>query len=510
MIQFRIFLLFLFLVACTSLPSDPQRVTSQALSPDPHSRIAQELKKRQLIDPEKSSFRALASGQDALLARLVSAAAADHSLDLQYYIWSNDQSGLLVLKYVLDAADRGVRVRLLLDDLNQGQFQKFLAVFATHPQIEVRLANPLPDRGGIWKNTFKYSQINRRMHNKVFIADNLVGIVGGRNIGDEYFGSSQELNYGDFDLWAAGPVVPELSKEFDLYWNSEISFPIESLMPDFHPTPKDLTELRQNLAKKAEEAKNSMYQVTVQKIIEGQLFSKDNSQIYWGRAQVMTDPPEKLDQEKSKEEVTLRHELDFLVQELKNELILVSPYFVPENRTFEFFMKMKKKGVKTVVITNSLASSDVATVFAGYKVSRKDLLEAGVDLYEVKAKATNQIAKSERVGSTGSRSGLHGKVFIFDRKKIFVGSMNLDPRSLYLNSEMGVVVDCPELASAFAQKMDEGLPQAAYHLQVREDRLVWQTLEKGRKTEYDKEPETTWWQRFKAGAMSIVVPKSQL
>lgn len=241
MMKLAVILILGCIVGCSSLPSNDHRQKSYAQAPSSNTRLGHELDTRLGSPPSgQSAFSPLVTGQEALLARLVSANLADKTLDIQYYIWNNDLTGLLMLDYVLRAADRGVRVRILLDDLNQGKYERMLTVLDTHPNIEIRLVNPFANRGAQWMDALRFSKVNKRMHNKVFIADNLLGIVGGRNIGNEYFWASQDLNFGDFDLWAAGPVVRDLSKEFDTYWNSEIAYPVASLLSDYRPMPEDL------------------------------------------------------------------------------------------------------------------------------------------------------------------------------------------------------------------------------------------------------------------------------
>jgi len=503
----------IFLSGCSSLPTNPQRPKSFASPPSSNNRLGKELENRLGPPrPDQSAFSPLVTGQEALLARLVSARMADRTLDIQYYIWANDLTGLLMMDYVLQAADRGVRVRLLLDDLNQGKHQETLAILDTHPNIEVRMVNPFANRKAPWMDALRFSKVNKRMHNKVFIADNLLGIVGGRNIGNEYFWASEEFNFGDFDLWVAGPVVRDLSKEFDVYWNSEISYPIASLMPDFRALPEDLDQLRQRVRAATLDAKKTEYDKTLIETLKDHIFFAAAQPIFWSTANVVFDPPAKFNQAPSEQNGMLRHQLRPIVERTEKEMILISPYFVPEDAGMAFFKDLQKKKVRAVVLTNSLASSDVATVFSGYKGFRKDLLNAGVGLYELKPTASATLTKTKKhMGSSSSQSGLHGKVFIFDRQKIFVGSMNLDPRSLELNSEMGVVVHSPQLANYVAESLLKNLPDSSYKLSLTDKGdLRWEAYEKGQKFEFSKDPETSWWMRFKAGFMSLVVPTSQL
>ncbi|MDG0814796.1 phospholipase D family protein [Bdellovibrio svalbardensis] len=496
------------LVACKSLPKNITREPSVAFAPDPNTQFGKLLNPKLKEHPGQSALYPLSSGQDALIARIGSAQGAEHSLDLQYYIWMNDLTGNFLLSYVLAAADRGVRVRILLDDLNQGKYEKGLAVIALHPNVEIRMVNPFAHRSWRFLEASRFSEVNKRMHNKVFIADNQVAIVGGRNIGNEYFWASDETNFGDFDLWVAGPVVADLSSEFDSYWNSTIAYPISALVPGFQPQPEDLSLLREKASAAILELQGTEYAKALRNTEFLKKFNMGKISLYWGIAHAVFDPPAKLE---GHDKQNLQHQLLPFLQEATTEVILVSPYFIPGKNGIEFFKQQQNRGVRSIVLTNSLASSDVSSVFGGYKGYRKDLLKSGVELYELKARPSSSMKTAKSLGSGSSRAGLHGKTFVFDRKTLFVGSMNLDPRSIHLNSEMGVIVDSPELLRDFVAQFQEILREDAYKLKLSpQEDLVWESLEDGKIIEYFQEPETGWWKRFKTGFISIFVPESQL
>ncbi|AHZ86064.1 Cardiolipin synthase C [Bdellovibrio bacteriovorus] len=497
---------------CASLPANTNRPYSEALPPDPKTPLAQATETQIKGHPGQSGFYPLASGLEALVARMAAVVVSDRSIDLQYYIWENDLTGRMLLHEVLRAADRGVRVRVLLDDLNQSRYEKGLAILDYHPNVEVRMANPFAGR--TWKilDAMRFSTVNRRMHNKVFVVDNQTAIVGGRNIGDEYFGASEEMNFGDFDLWAIGPVVQELSRHFDTYWNSEIAYPISVLVKGFKPTLEDLKKLKDDAAAAITEAEKTQYADALKETPIVKKFTHEPMKLYWGKADVVMDPPEKFHQDSKDQVDNLARQLYPLIEKTEKELILVSPYFVPGKRGVKFFKHLNDRGVQSLVLTNSLASSDVATVFSGYKGYRKDLLDQGVSLYELKPNSPTTTPKKNRVGSSFSSAGLHGKIFVFDRKKVFVGSMNLDPRSATLNSEMGVVVDSPELAEMISTNLIAHLRRDSYQVLLNEkNNLIWKTTDdRGLEHVFSKDPETSWWKRFKASLSAIFIPESWL
>ncbi|MFV3407337.1 phospholipase D family protein [Bdellovibrio bacteriovorus] len=499
-------------LGCASLPPNTNRSYSEALPPDPKTQLAQATEEQLKKHPGLSGFYPLASGLEALVARMAAVAVSDRSIDLQYYIWENDLTGRMLMHEVLLAADRGVRVRVLLDDLNQGRYERGLAILDSHPNIEVRMANPFAGRSWRILDAMRFSTVNRRMHNKVFVVDNQTAIVGGRNIGNEYFWASEEMNFGDFDLWAIGPVVQDLSREFDSYWNSEIAYPISVLVNGFKPTAEDLQKLKADAAAAIEEAEKTQYAAALKETPMVKKFTREPLKLYWGKAEVVIDPPEKFRQHSKEQTDNLAHQLYPLIEKTQKELILVSPYFIPGKKGVQFFKSLNNRGVASLVLTNSLASSDVATVFSGYKGYRKDLLEQGVQLYELKPTPQKTMPKKSRVGASFSSAGLHGKIFVFDRRKVFVGSMNLDPRSATLNSEMGVVVDSPELAEAISKNLIANLREDSYQVLL-DDRknLIWKTTDDhGKEQVFTKEPETSWWKRLKAGLSGIFVPESWL
>ncbi|WP_413582909.1 phospholipase D family protein [Bdellovibrio sp. HCB288] len=499
-------------IACASLPKNVERTPSYSIPADPTTTISKNIKAKLAAHNGESGFNALFNGEDAFISRLAGMRTAERSLDLQYYIWNNDLTGTILVDEVLKAADRGVRVRILLDDLNLGQHEKRLRMLSMHPHIEVRMANPFAHRSLRFMDIFRLGKIDRRMHNKVFIADNEIAIVGGRNIGDEYFWASNEMNFGDLDMWCIGPVVSGLANEFDTYWNTDIAFPIESLTSNIKPTELDYLTFRENLKGDTYQASQARYIQQLYQSNMGRSYATGDVPLNWAPAQVIFDPPEKFSQEPHEQTDNLQSQVRPYMRESRQEVFMISPYFVPGDTGVDFLKKKIQAGTNVIVLTNSLASGDVAAVFSGYKGYRKKLIKNGVTLYELKPHDHQNLTKRKRtMGSSSSHAGLHGKTLVFDRKTILVGSMNLDPRSVFLNSEMGVIIDSPEMAEKFVSQFQENLPEIAYRLGLNEKgKLTWNTYEDGHKKTFTSEPETTWWQRVKASLMSLFVPENQL
>jgi putative cardiolipin synthase len=512
-IRFLLPVLFPFLLAaCSKLPENYPREMTTVKTDTADTRLASNFKKDFAAHGKQSAFYPLIEGNDALIARISSVRAADKTLDVQYYIWHDDLSGRVLLHELMLAADRGVRVRLLLDDLNQGKLNEILTILDTHPNLEVRMTNPLANRSLRFLDVLRFEQIQRRMHNKGLIADNLVGIVGGRNVGDEYFTASKDMNFSDFDVWCAGPIVSEFSKQFDLYWNHELSIPIAVLNKDLQKTPSDLANSRESLRRDYENAKASPFAFSLRESDLSRKFYHQELGWYWAEGRAIYDSPKKLDDEQANKAKPLQQKLEPLISGATQELIVVSSYFIPGKDGVQDLIANTAKGVKTVVLTNSLASNDVVGAFAGYMDYRKPLVKGGVELYELKPRAQMEGVRKKIVASSGSRTGLHGKLYIKDRKTILIGSMNLDPRSLKYNSEMGVVIESPALAAKVAENLTRQLPLISYHLVVDKDSddLRWHVTENGQPLVFDHEPEVDLWLRVAVQVLDFVLPEKLL
>ena len=436
---------------------------------------------------DSSAVLPLASGTEAFVARLALASRAKKTLDLQYYIWRGDKTGRLLAGAVVEAAERGVKTRMLLDDMGTAAKDRSLLILDSHPNIEVRLFNPISLRSMRMLGTLlDFGRVNRRMHNKSFTADRQVAIVGGRNIADEYFDASDAMNFTDFDVVVRGPAVDEVGDTFEQYWNCEAAIPITQVSRE-KVSDTDLQQGRRELLAHRKQMEDSQYAAALK---SSKLANTPLNQITFlkGRAVVVSDRPEKVKMRPEDASTHLAPLLRDVVAGTQRELTLVSPYFIPGKEGVQWMTELEQRGVNVKVITNSLASTDVAPVHSGYARYREDLLKAGIEIRELKPipTATQSDAGLNLTGS--SKAGLHAKTFVFDRRWVFVGSMNLDPRSLRLNTEMGIVIDSPELATQMLERAETKLSQRTYLVKSGPDGLTWTTEENGQLVTLKKEP----------------------
>ena len=437
---------------CASLPPRPVQADSLALAAATGTPLDTALAPVQAAHPGESGFRLVPNGVEAFALRGFSARAAGRSLDVQYYIWHNDLTGRLLARELLRAADRGVRVRVLLDDLDARANNLALAGLDAHPNIEVRLFNPFASRSGsVSKSTemvTRLSRMNHRMHNKAWIADNRIAIAGGRNIGDEYFGASENVNFLDTDFVMLGPAVQALSASFDSYWNSAAVWPVAVLSPK-QVNDATLAKLRVATDDVTGQAAASAWVQALAGTDAVKRIQAGDIEFHWASVwQVLSDDPMKsqLGESPIERSAVLRGFREAM-RESKTSITLVSPYFVPGKQGSAGLVDLAKRGRSVSILTNSLAANDVAAVHGGHSRYRDALLDGGVLLWELKPD-TGQQTGSSLFGSSGA--SLHSKSAIFDNDSIFVGSFNLDPRSVSLNCELGILVNDPALAAELA------------------------------------------------------------
>jgi putative cardiolipin synthase len=456
--------------------------------------------------PGDSGLLLLVSNLAAFRARMETAQAAGRSLDLQYYYWKNDLTGRLLIREVIAAAQRGVRVRLLLDDINSFGFDPSLLALDSHANISVRLFNPSRSRTNAFRRGLelaaRYFTATRRMHNKCWIADGRVLIAGGRNIGDAYFDASREANFRDADLLAVGDCVAEAAAVFDLYWNSAAALPIRTLHKIRRIRRPRLSRLMRRLDENSAGPTGRLFLDAVSKAPAlGSLH-----RLHWSRGvTVMADPPEKA-AGKARQQ-WMGEEISALLATTRHALLISSPYFIPGAAVTRTLTMLANGGRQVRVLTNSLAATDVLAVHGAYARYRKALVAAGVALHELKPEP-----RRRRASLFGSRTAsLHTKAFLIDDDLGFVGSFNLDPRSHSINTEMGLLFRCPhivkQLRAVFETEMD---PEASYQVMQQGGRLVWRETVDGKVLEHDGEPLAPWRRRIPAKIIAWLPIESQL
>ncbi|MFO1313056.1 MAG: phospholipase D family protein [Burkholderiales bacterium] len=490
---------------CASLPSLEGRTATTALTNTRDTALGRAVAPLTAANPGKTGVHAMLNGRDAFVARVVLAAAAEKSLDVQYYIWNGDVVGYLMFEALWQAAERGVRVRLLLDDNNTAGLDPTIAALDGHPNIEVRLYNPNVQRGARALNFLTdFTRVNHRMHNKSFTVDNQVAVVGGRNIGDEYFGAGTGVVFADFDVAIVGAAVPEVSQEFDTYWNSASAYPAAAFVGS--PGPEGTQALQARFAANRAVPDSLAYIAAVKESPLLRDITARNVEFEWTTAKVVYDDPAKtLNAEARKDDLLFPMLLEMMGRP-EQRLDLVSPYFVPGENGTAALVAVATRGVRVRLLTNSLASSDESPVQAGYAKRRPDLLRAGVRIYELKPTAVKEVRERQRGFGSSSSSGLHAKTFAVDGSRIFVGSFNLDQRSLLLNTEMGIIIASPKLAGRLGDQFDSVIPQLAYEVKLGADgrSLQWIELTAQGEVRYDTEPGTNWFQRMGVEMMSIL------
>jgi putative cardiolipin synthase len=490
-------LLLLLLAGCAQLPPRPTLPDSAAIAPTHTTPLDQLTAPLEADHPGQSAFRLVVEGTEAFVSRVQSARMAARSIDVQSYIWHMDLTGSYFVQELLLAADRGVRVRMLLDDMDARNESTTFAALAAHPDIEVRTFNPFASRHGalrfIAEATTSFERINRRMHNKSWIADNRIAIVGGRNIGDEYFGASDDVNFVDLDFAMVGPVVRDASAAFDSYWNSPSAYPMEVLDPAA-VTADALNRLRSELGAHTAEAEQSRYAQALRADDAIRRMVSGEWPIQWSDSyRFVADDPRKVTMKKRDAQRThVGATLVSLVAAAQTHLSLISPYFVPGAEVTARLGAAVSDGRQVRILTNSLAANDVAAVHGGYSRHRKALLEGGVQIWELKPLPGTQNTAS-LFGSSGA--SLHTKAFAVDGRGLFVGSYNLDPRSTWLNCEQGVFAQSEPLALQLEQIFErQTAGDRAWRVYLDTGKLRWTDGQES----LDHEPHASWGRRFQA------------
>lgn len=499
-------LMMLGFTACSTLPKNTIQPIEHAFdTPTDQTSLAQIVLPLREKYPQLTGYHLLADPLEALAARLHFIEKAEKTLDLQYYIWDNDKVGALALDAIIRAADRGVKVRLLIDDNNSKKMQGIYLALDQHANIEVRLFNPYRFR---YMRTLDIAldlkRINRRMHNKSFIVDNQLALIGGRNMSNQYYNVSDNYQFSDVDVLLVGSASDEIIHSFDEYWNDDFAYPVVNLV-DPRKYQLDFYSLKQQVA---EHSKLATVQNYLDLTARSNAFSdwlNNDIQLNWVEATVVKDPPNKIKALASEDEY-LYTQLSEYLQQPNTTIDIISAYFVPQKQGAQLLKDLSKDGVKVRVLTNSYQANDVALVHAFYAKYRHDLLKNDVELYEFLSapefenlnKNTDEISKKSEVNLKGlSRSSLHAKLMALDEKQVFVGSFNFDPRSVKYNSEIGVILHSPQLARAVHETMDQNLSKYAYKLVLdANDKINWQLKHNNAEVKtFHKEPKIKWWQK---------------
>jgi putative cardiolipin synthase len=510
---------------CAGLPPGAgfPKVTSVALAHPEETRLGGQFAAASQAHDGTSGFRIITVGIDGFLARVQMIDAAERTLDLQYFIFRGDETGRLLTEALLRAADRGVRVRVLIDDGDTVAGDEQIIALDAHPAIEIRIFNPFAYRGhGRLRRhsefLFNASRLDYRMHNKLLVVDNAVALVGGRNIGNQYFQMDPESQFADDDVFAAGPIAGQLSATFDEYWNSQFAIPAEALGRKKR-TAAALAVHREQASERhgqqLQPLKGSGVDY-VKRIATGEPYAgmiSGQLPLVWAHAQVVCDSPDKKHVENgSLAGRLMTRPVGDAASAVQSELLIVTPFYIPADEEVQLLKDLRQRQVRVRILTNSLESAPELVAQSGYMHYRVPLLEDGVELYEIRSllgntRGSGQTARLSRYGNYS----LHAKLFVFDRQRLFIGSMNFDQRSKRLNTEVGLIIESPELARQTAVRFEAmAQPENSYALELRpgsagsSPHLVWHTQEDGKAVEYVREPARSAWERTKVKLLSLL------
>lgn len=499
-------LLLAFLAACTTGPVDYPRTLSYIDTNTDDTRFGRAVAEWQKTHPSMSGFYPLIGGMDALGARLALIDGAEHSIDAQYFLMKNDAAGFIFAMKLLEAADRGARVRFLLDDVFTSVDDEVFLLLDQHPNIEMRLFNPLGRGGNRWLNYLgDFDRANRRMHNKSFTVDNKLSIVGGRNIAEEYFDLKPGGDFRDADILVAGMLVEDIGRNFDRFWNHELAVPMKAFKPA--QPDRDLETARAEAADEFSKAIRTIYGQAIGSELVQDLLT-DRVTLLAAEGEMISDDPDKLLNDVSADHQLLVTRMAEVVAGAESEVIVVTPYFIPGPNGVEFWRRQTERGVRVIVLTNSLASTNHVAVHGAYARYRHRLIEAGVELYELRVDALTGNRDDDRPPIESVT--LHTKAMLMDRRYTFIGSLNLDPRSIDINTEMGVLVDSTDMTESLAAPFMEVIPERAYRVVENENsNLRWKAVIDGEEIVETSEPQSGRWRRFKA-LVSRILPESQL
>lgn len=495
----------------TEAAREAPQVPSHAIAQDEKTTLGDALAADVAAHPGMSGFRILKTGSESYAMRLGLIQAAEKTLDLQYYSIHDDVTSNLLLEAVVRAAQRGVRVRLLIDGINVGAVADTFSVLDEFKNVQIRVFNPFATRddglvGRMVTALTDLDSVNRRMHNKTLIADNQMSIMGGRNLGDEYFEENPDVTFRDIDILTAGPITAAISKSFDDYWNHKDAVPMGQL----ERPRRDPLLIRQTRAELAAHWEKTLKTEKGAKLLKSSIAArlKDaDIPLTWARAEVAVDTPHKIDPDSGNDHSRPLNRLDALLDHAEKEFIAVSPYFVPREEGVEWIKGLIARGIDVRIITNSLASTDVVAVHTGYRRYRDDVVKSGAELYEMKPIAGDKPRQRLIGKSAPAAASLHAKVYVVDRKETMIGSFNLDPRSVELNTEIALVIHSVPLSLEMVEMFEEVIdPATSYRVTLDDSReeVVWQTEKDGRMMESRSEPAAGFWRGLQSRVMALL------
>jgi putative cardiolipin synthase len=514
-------LLVLELVGCATAPPGARypKTPSVALTDFASTRFGRQFDRDSRANGGRTAFRLINVGVDGFLMRLEMINAAERTLDLQYFIFRGDESGRLIRDALLRAADRGVRVRLLVDDGDTAPGDEKLLALSGHGGLAIRVFNPFAYRGHskIIRGTeylLRHSRLDYRMHNKMLIADGAVGLIGGRNVGDQYFQIDPTSQFADDDVFAGGPIMRDVSAKFDEFWNSSLAIPAEALTHG-HTAGKEASAAAGHRSAPAPKLKTAGFDYQdklahgepLAAVLDGEL------PLVWADAQFIGDSPDKKNVVAGAKPGELMYEpVAKAAARVKTELLMISPYFVPTKGEVRLLADARERGIHVDVLTNSLESAPDLAAHSGYVHQRGVLLKDGVEFHEVRARLENTrgSGESDRIARYGNYA-LHGKLIVFDRQQVYIGSMNFDQRSRHLNTEIGLILNNDTLSRQVAARFEAmTTKESAYSVVLRasaagkQPHLVWQTVADGHPVELHTEPSRGAWQRFKVRLLALL------
>jgi putative cardiolipin synthase len=512
--------------ACASLPPQTPRAPSTAVAASTLTALGR-IAADSSPDASLSGFRLLPIGAFAIDTRLALIGRAQQTIDVQYYLIQDDETGRYLLRSLRDAALRGVRVRLLIDDLFTAGIDPLLLGLAAHPNVEIHLFNPFPaGRGHLFTRFLlsarDFKRVNRRMHNKLLIVDGAMAVTGGRNIANEYFMRHAEANFVDLDAFVTGALVPELQGLFDAYWNDPVVFDLHSIVASPGGSAEDLAQLRAQFDRVTgpEVAPPPAPPANTDVLGYGPLSDELDAGrlgLVWASATAIADSPSRLKDlgvsyalVQLEDVETVHYNVLDMIRSARKEVVITSPYMIPGERGMVFFTEQRARGVQIKVLTNSLAATDEPLVHVGYRKYRREMLRIGIDLYEL---SPVRVQRASRLGMFSTSQGrLHAKTAVADRRHIFIGSMNFDPRSEKTNTEMGLFIDSPQLAREVLRLMDLDKLQASYRLMLAPDGegLIWTASDGEGEVIFDDEPEASFATKFWLDLLAPLAPEELL